>query len=220
MVNDIKDDKKDTEVATELDLMELERRAYIQYHEDGIADLGIALFLLMWGLAFGSAMSGMVAIIPAIGMPLWIAAKKLITIPRLGVVEFSPERKAKEKDNMSMLTVLLTLTAFGGLVVFVGVSGIGGMPLGIVGLFRANALLSLGFTFAIVVAAVGYVTKIPRMYGYAALIVVSFLAEKVVDVHPRLLFLVPGVIILVSGTVVLYRFLRENPLPEVPDAAE
>ncbi|MDP7078686.1 MAG: hypothetical protein QF415_02265 [Candidatus Undinarchaeales archaeon] len=157
-------------------------------------------------------MGGMVAILAAVGMPFWIAAKKLITIPRLGVVEYSPERKAQEKDKITMLTMLLTMTALGGGVVFMGVSGAGGIPPGIVTAFRANALLSFGFTLAIVVAAVGRVTGLKRMYGYAGLIVGSFLLQKVVDIHPRVSFLVPGVLILASGLLVLSRFLQENPI--------
>lgn len=213
-------DRNDVGAATGLDLMELERKAYIQYHEDGLADLGIGLFLVMWGLSFGTTMGGIVAVVPATAMPFWIVAKKLITIPRLGMVKFSPERKAKEKGNVSMLVVLLTLTALGGGVVFMGVSGAGGIPPGVVAAFRANALLSLGATLAVVVAAVGYVTELKRMYGYAGLILASFLVEKVADVHPRVFFLIPGILILANGLLVLMRFLRENPMPEVPDVAD
>ena len=48
----------------------------------------------------------------------------------------------------------------------------------------------------------------------------GWVAEKAVDVHPRMAFLVPGAIILINGMVVLQRFLKENPIPEALDATD
>ena len=80
----------------EPNLKEIERKAYMSYHQDGLLDIFAGLYVLGFGLGifvdlildFGMGMILMPAVFVSLALPLWIAAKRRITMPRIGFVNF------------------------------------------------------------------------------------------------------------------------------------
>ena len=99
-------------------LREIEKKAYMSYHQDGLLDIFVGLYALAFGLGmiadktlefgFGTIMP---AILIAIVLPIWIEAKRKITMPRIGFVKFGTRGSNK-------LFALLLGLAVAGLGVF------------------------------------------------------------------------------------------------------
>jgi hypothetical protein len=88
-------------------LDELEEKTYQSRFDDGLLDLLIGFGVL--GFAIGILMGEpMITILsPAIAPILWKSLQEKITIPRMGYVRFSAERRKKERRGMWDLRIVL-----------------------------------------------------------------------------------------------------------------
>ena len=87
-------------------LKKIEQKAYFSYHNDGIIDILIGFVILLFGIGMATDMAYLAAISASVGVPIWLAAKKYVTYPRLGLVKFNQDRINKEK-NILFLSILL-----------------------------------------------------------------------------------------------------------------
>ena len=76
-------------------LSEIEKKTYMSYHQDGLIDIFVGIYVLLFGsgillnsVADFSTWFIFPAIFPAIMVPIWISVKKQITMPRIGYVKF------------------------------------------------------------------------------------------------------------------------------------
>ncbi|KPJ93484.1 MAG: hypothetical protein AMS18_05615, partial [Gemmatimonas sp. SG8_17] len=107
----------------DLDLRRLERRAWRSFHQDGVKDVFIGLLLMSIGI---TDLLGNDFLLLALQFSLvagLVLAKRLITAPRLGRVEFSPERKSKKRRALG----LLALSGGLGLVLYLVFVGTGAL---------------------------------------------------------------------------------------------
>ena len=76
-------------------MKDLERKAYISYHNDGLLDIFIGFVVICFALYIMFDFTAFAGIYSALGITMMTLAKKLITVPRVGIVNFGPERRAK-----------------------------------------------------------------------------------------------------------------------------
>ena len=208
-----------------ISLKGLERKAYRSFFQDGIWDIYLGLLLLTLGggpalLTMGATLAW-AAILPlalcALAMTFFFAAKKFITIPRLGTVQFGPARTLRKKRTALVLAasalvgVLLLLARLTGLA---HIPVFGAFPLPIV-VFAANCI--------IIFSLAAYYLDFSRLYAYGLLYAAAFPLAVVPNEHGRVAanFLVAyalsaGPMILI-GSVLLIRFLRDYPVPARPE---
>jgi len=191
-----------------VDLKALERRAYFSYHQDGLLDIFIGLWFL--GFGFGVIYCGMAGVLPALALPLWMGAKKLVTVARLGHVAFSPQRKVWEKKNLTVLTLVGCATFAGGIVSFVAFTGGAGQWKA---MLRDMGMIPFGAILALLAIVVALLFGFKRLYAYAGLILIVFIGGHMLDVHPVANFALPGAVILVYGLSMLLKFLKKYPAP-------
>ena len=93
----------------EIDLSNVERKTYLSFHQDGLLDILIGIFIL----GLGISMSGLHFLLTFIIMFVFTTSidsfwnvKKSVIYPRLGYVNFSPERRAKEKRKLTALATV------------------------------------------------------------------------------------------------------------------
>lgn len=200
-------------------LKQLERRAYRSTFEDGIYDIQFGLIFLILSSISLLASAGIsrfaaytLFIIPIL-LPL--AGKRLITIPRMGAVEFGEKRKSKRRVALVIAAAVLLLM----LPLIIAIAGKG--VSGIVG-WQLVALLALP------VLAVGvYAMDFPRLWIYAALLIAGiaeseFLITRIGRPYNDLVaFGLPGVVIVSIGLNLLVRFVQKYPRsrPEANHAA-
>ena len=193
----------------ELDMKEIERQVYLSYSEDGLVDIAIGSVIMVWGLMLLGEPTGLIGLLGLVGLGIWYLGKRFITIPRIGT--FKPGPKTERRlTYLAIFQVLLGLIAFLGILASraFGSTFATDHPLGILGLVIASG-----------VALLAYLLNATRIYIYALVLFVAFAGGEILagtvtrfDVFAASV-IVGGGLILISGLIVLLRFVRKYPRP-------
>jgi hypothetical protein len=198
----------------EPNLKEIERRAYMSYHQDGLLDIFAGLYILGFGLGiiidilyeFGFGII-MPAILIAMVLPIWIAAKRKITIPRIGFVNFGT-RGANKLTAVFIGTMVAGLGAF---FVFTVATSQGGMRQWL-DLIVQNGMLIVGFGALVVCALFGYTMGLKRLYAYGLLAVIALAIGHFTGIFFAYIITTLGITVMVAGFALLISFVRKYPL--------
>ena len=200
-------------MSRDVNLKELERKAFLFYHQDGLLDIFLGLTILLFGVKVGSGDPfGVIIILYLIYLFLWAAAKRAITIPRIGYVKF---RRSPQTAKIGLATtiVVFPILLLGALVLYGYVS----LQPDWMAWLEEYVMLGVGVVMAVFIGASAFLLGIRRLYGYAALTAIVLVGGYVLSVpEPPLQIMALGVLILLSGLVTLARFLRDYPIPTVP----
>ena len=194
-------------MSEQIDLRELERKAYLSYHEDGIIDLMIGFNLINAALWVLAEMPWLTGSMIAIMTPLYLQLKKSITVPRLGHVEFSESRKGKTKRTMFYMVVFNLILFVGGLYAWLSIYG-GGRPQWLSDLLE-NYMLLFGVLGMILSSLVAYMTDLKRFYSYGLINLVTFTVMSYLRIHLSYSLVVLGVIMTLYGFYLLLNFRRK-----------
>ncbi|MBC8224698.1 hypothetical protein H8E65_08925 [Candidatus Bathyarchaeota archaeon] len=199
-----------SKVSDRIDLKEIERRAYLSYHEDGLIDILIGLGLLAAGLYFYAGMFWLVGSMIAIYVPIYMSIKKRITFPRIGQVEFSKSRTGRAKNTYYFLVAINVVGVVVGFVFWNAFSS--EIRPEWMYVMIDNYAIVLGIVGAFIFAVVAWITDLTRFHWYAALTLVSlgsanFIASPFIG-HVVAL----GFIITVAGYLQLQKFKGKYPI--------
>ena len=197
--------------------VDVQRRAYRALNEDGLVDLGVglglsfaALYIGLWRLA-GVNIAAWSGIFPILVMFLLRGLRKRFIYPRIGYAQVRTASPA----ILLMATLALLLVA--GLVVMTVYARRGVRP-------PADLIPWMLRLFALAGAAtlvlMGRRTGLARFYVHSAVILVAALVSALVrnpDYGLILLLGLPGLVLLVTGLVLFFTFLRRHPKP-IPEA--
>jgi uncharacterized membrane protein YidH (DUF202 family) len=190
----------------QFDLSSLEHKAFGTLVDDGLFDLALGLWLALWGSLAATGNPALGGILPAVLFPIWRLARNQLTIPRAGDVRFSPARQ--ERRLMPVLLASLGLVAAGVAVWWLSSHGDG---LQSAGLTARPDRLPLGLMLAFLIAVSGLVARAPRFLAYASVVVGTFVAGPALGLSLPLRLVASGALIMAGGSIVLFRFLRNNP---------
>jgi hypothetical protein len=197
-------------------LREVEKKAYMSYHQDGLIDIIIGLYALAFGsgiildIAYDFSFAAiMPAILIAIILPLWMAAKRKITMPRIGFVKFG----TRGSNKLFAVFVGLMVAGLGVFFLFTVATMQDGTPLWIDILFQYGMIV-IGLISAIIASLFAYSMGLKRLHGYGLLILVSFTIGYFLSIPFQYLLLVIGSAIIACGIALLVRFVRKYPLPK------
>ncbi len=198
-----------------VNLKEIERRAYLSYHQDGVIDLGIGLCLLALGSTLVNQASDFASLI-WIPIPLLPLLKKHITIPRLGYLRFESKRDPSVKRKFATVAAV---------VIVIGVAGLGlwaysgYMPPELADLLGNHLSLNFGLLGAGIFAVKGFWREIDRFYAYSLSTVIAFVGGHLLDIPPSVSVLALGGFVSLMGLGMPIRFLRKYPNPDMRRAA-
>jgi hypothetical protein len=178
-------------VSQKIDLTEMERKAYMAYHQDGLWDITLGLCLLAFGIAILFDKGAFAGITPAIVIPLVLSFKERVTIPRLWHARFLPERRAVEQSKKARLSIMIGLVAL----ILVGTIVAITLPSPLDAWLSDNVEVSFGVLMAVMLAIIALISGITRLLAYAGLILA----------------------LLVAGVAVLMQFLRKYQAPSNQD---
>lgn len=201
-----------------ISLKEIERKVFTSTFRDGMWDIVLGLWLLTMGIApfLEEAMPLSDLWIMILGVPvmlvLW-SGKKFITIPRMGLVKFAPKRKFKLSVMLTIVSVTLFLSLLLGVLLATN-SISSGLAIGIsIPVIAWVALFIVGFSVA------AYFLNLNRLYAYGVLYAVTLPVHIILKQTPDFrcislgAYFLSASIILVIGTTLLIRFLRDHPIP-------
>ena len=201
-----------------IDLKEIERNVYGAMFIDGLWDIYLGLLLI--GMGAAELIEGIIPyplnyfIWVILAFPILKLSKRHITEPRLGIVNFSTKKKAKEKKLIIVLlgTILLWIASL----IIDSTTSIktewdellGGYPAAVVGSLFLALTLSL----------IAYFLDYYRLYYYAVLFGSGNMLGKVIstwiseEVSQFVAYGIVGSIMMIIGVVFLVRFINDYPI--------
>ena len=195
-------------------LKEIERRAYMSYHQDGLMDIfaglyvlgfGLGIFMqIIWDSSFGVIMP---AILITTVLPIWIAAKRKITMPRIGFVNFGT-RGANKLTVVFIGTMVAGLFAFFAFTFATSQSGLRQW----LNLIVQNGMLIVGFATLAVCAIFGYTMGLKRLYAYGLLAVIVLVIGHFMGIFFAYIITTLGITVMVAGLALLIGFVKKYPL--------
>ena len=216
-------------MSRDINLKELERKAWRSVFQDGLWDIylglllmALAIYALLSKTKLPEAQQMVIYIgLMALSMLVLWAGKRFITLPRMGRVKFGPRGKTRRRKAAVLLAISVLVGALVFIVTSLGLKGnlSDGLPLHLVvpAAWALNMLVlfSLG----------AYFLDYDRLYLigvlYALAVPLLIWLDEFAGIKLGFIALaVPAGIILIVGLVVLVRFLRDYPLPaeETPPA--
>jgi len=190
-----------------INLKEIERKAYTSYHQDGIIDIFIALFILSLAASIIADMIWLGWIFFIIAAPIYATAKRIITVPRIGFVKL-PQQRIKIIQTIAVLLGVLSVAL--GLVTFIQVES-GNKPTWLVFAIE-NYMPVIGVSLATAFSVVGYALRAKRLYAYAMLALVTFVPGHFLHFPLHYYMFLLGTLILLLGLTMMIRFVRRYPL--------
>jgi hypothetical protein len=197
-------------VTDEPNLREIEKKAYMSYHQDGLLDIFVGVYILGFGLGvwadvtleygFGSIMP---AILIATMLPIWIAAKRKVTMPRIGFVKFSTRGATK------LMAVLIGL-AVAGLGMFLAFTVFRRAPW--LDVIFQNGLILMGIGSLAVCVLFGYSMGLKRLYAYGVLALMALAIGHFVGIFFAYPVMALGTTVVAVGAALLIRFVRKYPV--------
>ena len=200
---------------TKLDLKEIERRAHYAAFQDGLMEIFMGVFLILFGGALVT--EPLLALFLAVGAVL--AANRLIErikvrfiYPRAGYVKLPQDPKSTGK-GIAIATVIMVVILLGAMGIAITVLGLEGGT----GFFQRYILPPVtGFFLAIGPYWLGQVYGITRGYVWAALFLLGGLAMPGFSIAAgykavSLLCTVVGSVTLLTGAYLFLQFVRNNP---------
>jgi hypothetical protein len=212
-------------VTQNIDMKELEKKAWTSYFQDGLLDIAIGMIMLaavlsstldVIGISDEVRISIYIPLMVVVPPVIVILGKRYITIPRLGVARFGPHRKARNRIMIAGLVgtqlILLAMLALQW------IYGVGSGWLG-------SIIVTLNILAAFCLIA--YLLDYKRMYVIGILVAasepVTFCLKNYSDTVYRgfIAYGIPAIIVMVMGFIVLRQFMREyeKPTMETPDAS-
>ncbi|MBN2603280.1 MAG: hypothetical protein JXA91_04015 [Candidatus Thermoplasmatota archaeon] len=198
-----------------INLKELERKAYRFTFKDGLYDITYGSLLISFAVApiLREIIYLGYIIFMVLPAPLIIILGKwFITIPRIGVVKFNQNRTKSQRKIGILIFILLPLTV--AMVIFTAL-GMFNIELGLYIVPVGAGLFAL-----ILLSTIAYVMDYTHFYIYAVSIGLGIpLAELLKPIfgeplHYLISFGISGIIILIYGLITLIKFVQKYPIPK------
>jgi len=190
------------------DLRELAHNVYVSYHQDGLIDLLVGWGTLAYGmnLAFDASAFTLFGIV---GILSYVPLKNRITVPRFGYVKFDMEHGGLGRTVAAFVALIVLIIMLLGIVVFL-LSDSSTPPPGLTWI-RENPSLLYALLGMIGFGLAGLITGIQRLFIYALLSPFLLVGGQVLGIRESGPILLLGSTILVTGAILLIRFLRKYP---------
>ena len=189
-----------------LNLKELERKAFRSFYQDGIWDIffGLMMFAMYTFTFFNQFENKALRILSLLFLEIFavfflIYGKKLITVPRLGEVNFGKKRKKRLIYIIAVNLVSLVVLAASAILQNIRPELFSGT--------NSNLITSVGMGvwIAFITSVMAYFLDFNRLYIYALIYGSAFAAVNIFDTP--ILFLAAALLILIPGAIIFTHFM-------------
>lgn len=190
-----------------IDLQQLERKAYLSYHQDGVIDIFIGSAIVTFGLLF----------LPWVFEHLWMAfsglfiiwvlsyagVKRAFTVPRIGYVEFKQHRRSR----VMLIVVLLFII---NLLLFL-IQALGILTPELRIFLNMYGYMVTAFVVGGLFLLIGFLTDLRRVMGYGVVAIAVFLFAHFYPMPFSYPIIVLGLVMTTYGCVLLFQFIKKYP---------
>ena len=206
-----------------VNLKQIERKAWTSFFQDGLLDILIGLLLLLMVVPdmlsdvfpSKSPQYGMTVALAGLAVVIFWAGKRFVTMPRLGRVKFGQARRVQKMRVAAPLTAASLFTGILMASILLAQRN-GGSVLDAVAGSRVLATLGLAVWIILIFGLASYFMDFTRGYVIGVLCALGFSGTILLD-NP-FMFAIAGAVILLMGLVVFIRFLRKYRIPAQEDA--
>ena len=193
-------------VSQEVNLKQLERKAWQSFQQDGLTDVFLGLVLLSGWVSSLAGSDLLHLVLMFATLIVFALGKRFVTVPRMGLVEFGADRKAKNRKVAALLFFVVLLGVALYIVAVTNIEVLGWRP-------GRGSLTTLGLSLVILVifGGIAYWMDFPRMMLLGLAFAAAFAGSRLLDSH--ITFLIAGVLVLGWGLALLVSFIRRYPLP-------
>jgi hypothetical protein len=206
-------------MSNNVDLKELEKKAYTSTFEDGLLDIFFGTMLALNGISpllehFGISRHWVTGTFLSLAIFYW-AGKKFITMPRIGLVKFGKERKKKTAKAITVIFSAVVLTWTVWILIITNSIGFDSTTV----LKGYGSPVAEGLVFLTVFSLLAYFLYYKRMYLIALLFFISIPLAKLLHepagtpYNSVLAYCGPGFVVIILGLFSLSRFLKKYPKP-------
>ena len=195
----------------------VEKRTYMSYHQDGLIDIFVGTYILLFALGIllrsvGDFSTWFVipAIFPAIMVPIWISIKKQITMPRIGYVKF----RTGGANKLTVIFIALTVAGLGAFMAFTFVSTSQTWASVFRDIILSYSLLIMGVAAGTISSLFAYTMGLKRLYAYGILSLILFFTGYFIPIPFEYLILTIGLAIILYGLILLIQFLQKYPITQ------
>ena len=188
-------------MTTGIDFKKIEKKVWTSYFEDGLWDIVLAVYMLTPAIrAFTDNVWFTLLFIVA---PLvLIVGRRLITVPRIGRVEFGSARKTRQRR----VWMVFGLTGFVANVILLVVLVVVDPSIAWI---RTTIL---GICLGVILGLVAYLIDVARLYVYFLVLVTGYVLWDIFGDPTGPIFLaLSGAITMVVGLSLFVRFVRKYP---------
>ena len=190
-----------------INLEVLKKNIYQTYFSDGVWDMVLGLIYISFGL--GILVNQNYWYLFPIITTLPLVLKRSVSDPRVGSLKF----RKSQRMWLMILYFLFNILVL-GFIIFLGMINPSGNP--IVQWLTVNLFFVIGLIITIILCVVGWLIKFQRLYLYAVFNFIGFaLVGRIVSAGVILTFL--GIVIFVSGVVVMRNFIQRHPRIMFPE---
>jgi hypothetical protein len=210
-------------MSTQLDLKQIERKAFRSTYQDGLWDVYFGLIVICMSIfvyrpATGYSPVNIVLALSAMAAAysLFWAGKKFITLPRMGQVQFGAQRK---KRRFTLIIVLSVVVLIQVVLVSLQLLAWANPEVGA----RFNSLIRNRNVMDLVVASIGALIVGPSMIlvayfrdfprGYFIAVMIALAVFLMIYLNQPIYPIIIGALITLPGMVLFVRFLQKYPLP-------
>jgi hypothetical protein len=194
-------------MSQEPSIKQLQRKAYLAYHQDGILDVLIGVSILGFGLWIWLE-KPIFAYLCVFCFGFYIQLKNTITVPRFGYVRFQEGKR--EFGLLVVLGIGLVLLAIviGTLSIF-GPERVGLAPFTFLRKFHVYVMSSIG---AALMGLFGIWSSVRRLIAYAFFLIGMLAITYLGGFDQGVPLLITGSLLVLIGLLLMIKFLRGNPI--------
>ena len=189
------------------DLKKIEQKTLLAYHGDGLMDLLLGILLIIDGFLLIDENVAIMGAMAAVMVPVMARLKMKITFPRIGYTEFYTKEQRRKRTPLRIALIVFLLAG----IFFAIMSSFSPDFFAFVSKYIRVIFGLIIVSFALVLARSQHIR---RLYAYVAVIAACFVAGHFITLSLPYYLIIIGVVIAVTGTVLLASFIKKYPLPQ------
>lgn len=171
-------------------------------YQDGLLDLFLGVVAVFFGVGLLVGLPYLGGITPAILLPVWQSIRQKVILPRTGNL-----KHPKMKGNYFILCLLAGFIALLIAILFNQVNH--GW---LITWMKEYSLILIGICLAVLTGSIGAVFQTRRLFIYSGLLLALIGAGYKLKYDLSWISILFGVLVVCSGSLILVRFIQENPV--------